>query len=119
MDVSEMIGKFVNREIKARKIFEILSITKKTAYNFVKDNHYLKDAKFFSEKQYGLYIGDSLVGVSTYSRPQGNVALKGWFGLSNQDNTVLELSRLAVINELNGSNATSFLLRGSIKKLSK
>lgn len=119
MDVSEKIGKFVNREIKARKIFEIVSITKKSAYNFVKDNHYLKDAKFFSEKQYGLYIGDSLVGVSTYSRPQGNVALKGWFGLSNQDDSVLELSRLAVISELNGSNATSYLLRGSIKKLSK
>lgn len=119
MSVSEGIRQFVNREVKARKIFEIVSITKKTAYNFVKDNHYLKDAKFFSEKQYGLYFGESLMGVATYSRPQGNVTLKGWFGLSNQDNTVLELSRLAVVKELNGSNATSFLLRGSIKKLSK
>lgn len=119
MTVNEVVRQFVNREIRARKIFEIVSITKKTAYNFVRANHYLKDAKFFSEKQYGLYIGDSLMGVATYSRPQGNVALKGWFGLSNQDSTVLELSRLAVVGELNGSNATSFLLRGSIKKLSQ
>lgn len=47
-------------------------------------NHYLKDAKFFSERQYGLYIGDNLMGVATYSRPQGNVALKGWFGLTDK-----------------------------------
>ena len=45
--------------------------------------------------------------------------MKGWFNLTNQDQSVLELSRLCVIPELNGTNATSFLLGNSIKLLKR
>jgi len=119
VDKSNLIKMFKNREIRANKVFKIKPIKKSEAFEFVRKNHYLKDAKFFSEKQFGLFIGGEIVGSATYSRPQGNVALKGWFGLPNSDSTVLELSRLAIHPELNGSNATSYLLRNSIKHLKK
>lgn len=115
------IIKFKNREVKAKSIFKITKIDKSIAYDFVKEYHYLGDAKFFSKIAYGIYHkeSDTLLGVSTFSNPQGNVALKGWFGLPNSDQTVLELSRLVVLPELNGTNVTSFLLGNSLKLLKK
>ena len=119
--MKEMIEKFKNRKIKAKEIFEIRPITKPEAYEFVKTFHYLGDAKFFSMYSFGLFYKptDTLVGTATFSLPQGNVALKGWFGLPNSDKSVVELSRLCVLPELNGTNATSFLLGGSIRLLKK
>ena len=115
------IIKFITREVKAKEIFTIKLIDKKVAYDFVRTYHYLGDAKFFSKFSYGLYLkeDDRLVGVTTFFNPQGNVALKGWFGLPNSDQSVLELSRLCVIPDLNGTNATSYLLGNSIKFLKK
>jgi hypothetical protein len=115
------IIKFITREVKAKEIFTIKLIDKKVAYDFVRTYHYLGDAKFFSKFSYGLYLkeNDRLVGVTTFFNPQGNVALKGWFGLPNSDQSVLELSRLCVIPDLNGTNATSYLLGNSIKFLKK
>lgn len=119
--MKEMIEKFKNRKVKAKEIFEIRPITKPEAYEFVKTFHYLGDAKFFSMYSFGLFYKptDTLVGTATFSLPQGNVALKGWFGLPNSDKSVVELSRLCVLPELNGTNATSFLLSGSIRLLKK
>jgi hypothetical protein len=117
--MEELIKQFKNREIKAKELFNIKLIDKNIAYEFIKQYHYLKDAKFFSKYSYGLFIGEELVGVSTFSNPQGNVALKGWFNLDNTDQSVLELSRLCLLPILNGSNATSYLLSGSIKELKK
>lgn len=45
--------------------------------------------------------------------------MKGWFGLTNQDQSVMELSRLCMIPDLNGTNATSYLLGNSLKLLKK
>lgn len=110
--------KFKNREIKAKSIFTIKEIDKTTAYNFVKTYHYLGDAKFFSVQAFGLFYKDvELVGVATYSQPQGNVALKGWFGLDNSNTNIYELSRLCMLPNLNGTNATSFLLGSSLRIL--
>ena len=111
------IDDFKNRKIKANDIFVIQKIDKNTSYDFVKKYHYLKDAKFFSFFNYGLFINDLLVGVATYSNPQGISSLKGWFNLTNQDKTVLELSRLCLLPCLNKTNATSYLLGNSLKKL--
>ena len=101
--------------------YVIKQIDKSIAYDFVRKHHYLGDAKFFSKFAYGLFgkEGDILLGITAFSNPQGNVALKGWFGLENSDQTVLELSRLCVLPQLNGTNATSFLLSTSIKLLKK
>ena len=110
---------FKNREIKAKQIFKIREISKSIAYNFISEYHYLGKAKFFAMFSYGLFYDMELVGVATFSSPQGNVALKGWFGLDNTDMSVLELSRLCLLPELNGTNATSFLLGNSMKLLKR
>ena len=115
------IIRFITREVKAKEIFTIKLIDKKVAYEFIKVYHYLGDAKFFAKYSFGLYHKETneLMGVTTFSNPQGNVALKGWFGLPNSDQTVLELSRLCVLPDLNGTNATSYLLGNSIRLLRK
>lgn len=117
----EWFEDFINREIKAKDIFIIKEVQKSEAYEFIKKYHYLGDAKFFSKYSYALMDknNENILGVATFSNPQGNVALKGWFGLPNTDQSVLELSRLCVLPQLNGTNATSYLLGGSIKQLKK
>lgn len=115
------LANFKDRKVKAKDIFYIKETDKKTAFNFVSKYHYLGDAKFFAVRSYALYhkATDAFLGVATFANPQGNVALKGWFGLQNTDQTVLELSRLCVLPSLNGTNATSFLLGGAIKIMRK
>lgn len=113
---------FKNREIKAKQIFSIREVDKHTCFEFVRKYHYLAEAKFFCVHGYGLYYRDEynteeMVGCATFSNPQGTVALKGWFGLKNDCNYVLELSRLCLLPCLNGTNATSFLLGNSMKML--
>ena len=117
----QTVQKFINRELKAKDIFYLKEVTKKEAYDFVKTYHYLGEAKFFAKFSYAVIDRETedIIGVSTFSNPQGNVALKGWFGLSNDNQTVLELSRLCVLPELNGTNLTSYLLGGSIRLLKK
>lgn len=115
------IDKFREHKNKAKDVFSIKLIDKSQAYDFIRMYHYLKGAKFFSKFAYGLFYKptDELVGVATFSNPQGISAMKGWFSLDNQDQSVLELSRLAVIPSLNHTNATSYLLGNSIKLLKK
>lgn len=108
---------FANRELKAKKLFSIREIEKKVAYNFIRKYHYLKDAKFFAKFSYGLFINNTLVGCATYNNPQGIAALKSWFGLDNQNQTVMELGRLCMLPKLNGTNATSYMLSNSMKML--
>lgn len=119
IDISPIIEKFKNREVKAKEVFEIKEIDKMVAYQFVARYHYLADAKFFAMYSYGLFIrGVSyLVGCATYSLPQGTCATQGWFSLPANDPSIVELSRLCMLPELNGTNATSFLLGNSIKML--
>lgn len=119
LDISFKVAQFKNRELKAKSLFSILEIDKKTAYNFVRKYHYLKDARFFSKFAYGLYIEDVLVGCCAFSNPQGINSLKTWFNFTNDNQSVLELSRLCMLPILNGTNATSFLLGNSIKILKK
>lgn len=103
MTLQEELLLFSHREIKAKDVFYIKEIAKPQAYEFVSKYHYLGDAKFFCEQAFGLFAihGDQLLGVATFSQPQGNVALKGWFGLTNQDKCVYELSRLCLSPSLN------------------
>lgn len=108
----ELIDRFKVHKIRAKDIFKIREISKDIAYDFVRQYHYLGAAKFFSQYSFGLFCGWELVGVATFACPQGSEALKGWFGLSNDNKSVMELTRLCMLPNLNGSNATSFLLGG-------
>lgn len=109
-------------EQKAKDVFDIREIGKADAFLFVSKYHYLGSKDFLSMFQYGLFIKGTeiLVGVSTFSTPAGVNTLNGWFGLkSNNTIEIQELTRLCVIPELNGSNATSFLLSNSMKMIRK
>lgn len=114
-----LIDKFKNRQIKAKELFYIKKESKKIAYDFVKKYHYLAKAKFFSKLNYGLYYKNMLCGISSYSNPQGTMTLKGWFNMENSCQDIVELSRLCMLPILNKTNATSYLLSGSIKLLKK
>lgn len=119
-DSLELICKeFKERKVKAKEIFYIKKIKKNDSYEFIKKYHYLKDAKFFSRYQYGLFLkeNDMLIGCSAFSNPQGSLTLKGWFNLDNSNQTIMELHRLCILPLFNGTNATSFLLSNSIKLL--
>ncbi|MCQ2210050.1 MAG: hypothetical protein MJZ34_07135 [Paludibacteraceae bacterium] len=116
MDLND-IERFKNREVKAKELFKIKEINKQEAYDFVKQYHYLGDAKFFTMYSYGMFNKDELVGVATYSILQGIHALEGWFGLKCNDTSVLELSRLCLLPELNNTNATSYLLGNSMRMM--
>ena len=119
-EISVQIEKFKNRELKAKEIFYIQEISKPVSYDFIKQYHYLGDAKFFSMYQFGLFMikTKELVGCATYSLPQGTCSLKGWFGIEdNGCKEVVELSRLCLHPTLNGTNATSYLLSNSMKML--
>lgn len=119
MTKEEDFERFKKRECKAKDIFYIKEISKPVSYEFVRKYHYLGDAKFFCAQAFGLFYkgNDELVGCATYSMPQGIAALKSWFSLDNQTKNIYELSRLCMLPSLNGTNATSFLLGGSIKEL--
>lgn len=71
MTLAEDIQLFKERKIKAKSIFEIKEVSKKIAYDFVKQYHYLKDAKFFSTQAFGLFYKatNELVGVATFAPP--------------------------------------------------
>lgn len=112
---------FRNHKVKAKDLFSIHEITELMAYEFVRKYHYLGDAKFLCMVAYGMYYDRTkeMVGCATFSLPQGTSSLQGWFGLGNDTKNVFELSRLCMLPELNGTNATSYLLGGSIKELNR
>ena len=117
--LDENIEKFKAREVKAKEIFIITQIDKTLAYAFVSKYHYLGKKDFVCQYAFGLWCSGELVGVATYSPPAGVSTLKGWFGLPNDDLTIVELTRLAMLPQLNGCNATSYLLSHSIRELKK
>ena len=119
--VKQYLQPFIDRKVKAIEVFTLSPIHKTDAYEFIRQYHYLGEAKFFSQYNFGLFIKDTniLIGVSTFSAPQGGNTLQGWFNLSNDDTSIVELSRLCVLPFLNGSNATSYLLSNSMKLLKK
>lgn len=119
MDITNIVEKFKNREVKAKQIFDIREIDKDTSYQFIRKYHYLGDAKFFSMYCYGLYMKDTnyLVGCATFSLPQGKDTTKGWFNLPSNCRDIVELSRLCMLPCLNGTNATSYLLGNSMQML--
>jgi hypothetical protein len=113
-----LIEKFKNRDVKAKSIFTIKEVSKNTANSFVAKYHYLGDAVHpFPKFWIGMFLYNDLVGVAIYGLPQGISAVKSWFGMKNENTDIIELTRLCLLPELNGSNSTSYLLGNSIKIL--
>lgn len=116
-ELETCIQNFKDRTVKAREVFSLTPIDKATAYDFIQRYHYLGKKDFVCSYAYGMWCCGELVGTATFSPPAGVSTIKGWFGLKNDDLSIVELTRLAVLPELNGCNATSFLLSGAIRKL--
>lgn len=118
----DMINKFKERKIKAKDIFEVKTINKNTAEDIVKKYHYLGDKKFMYTVAYGLFEKESneLLGCAVFGVVGGSLALKGWFGVDNShSNEYFELTRLVMNPNLNGCNATSYLLGNAIKHIKR
>lgn len=101
-------------------------INKETAKALVSKYHYLGDKAFMYSKAYGLWkLKDGnreeaeLIGAAVFSPVTGIVALKSWFGMSNQSEGIYELIRLVMAPEHNGKNGTSFLLGRALRLLKK
>ena len=117
----EVIEMFKNREIKAKDIFVVEQINVKVARDLITKYHYLGAKKFMITYAYGIRLTDDTeyLGAAVFGQVGGGVALKGWFGLSNDHTDILELTRLVMNPILNGTNATSYLLSKGIKELKK
>ena len=118
----DMINKFKERKIKAKDIFEVKTINKNTAEDIVKKYHYLGNKKFMYTVAYGLFEKESneLLGCAVFGVVGGSLALKGWFGVDNShSNEYFELTRLVMNPNLNGCNATSYLLGNAIKHIKR
>lgn len=64
---------------------------------------------------FGLY-DDHLIGVVTYGQPASPSLCKGVAGEANRKH-VLELNRLVILPEYNGSNCASYLVANTLKML--
>ena len=117
-----MYEKFRNREVKARDVFYMKPISKTIAHDLIIKYHYLGSKDFMYLFAYGLFDKQTneLVGCATFGALGGVASIKGWFNDTN-DHTLnyYELTRLVVIPELNGTNATSYLLGGAIRYIKK
>lgn len=117
------IEKFKAREIKAKDIFVIKEINKKQATEIIEKYHYLGNKKFMYTIAYGLFEKenkDELLGCAVFGIVGGLATLKGWFSVDNShSNEYFELTRLVMNPNLNGCNATSFLLGNAIKDIKK
>lgn len=118
----QKIEDFKERKAKAKDIFIIKEIDKKTAKEMVMKYHYLGSKDFMYNVAYGLYEkdGDELLGCAVFGMVSGSLSIKSHFGLDNShSNEFFELSRLVMHPNLNGCNATSFLLGNSIRAIKR
>ena len=121
MDI-ELINRFKEREVKAKDIFEIKSIDKNSAKDIIANYHYLGKKAFMFTVAYGLYEKgkEELLGCAVFGVVGGSLALRSHFGVDNShSNEYLGLTRLVMHPNLNGCNATSFLLGNSIKSIKR
>lgn len=117
-----LIERFKAREVKAKDVFYVAKVDKKTAREMVKKYHYLGEKDFMYTVAYGLHTkdNDELLGCAIFGVVGGSIALKGWFGVDNKhSDEYLELTRLVMSPSLNGCNATSYLLGNAIKQIKK
>lgn len=97
-------------------------VHKQDASYMFKKYHYLGDKEFIHSVAFGLYLDSELIGVANFGSPSGSSTMKGWFGLSNDNEfckSVYELNRLVIIPKYNGKNYGSYFLSRCLKLLKK
>lgn len=98
----------------------ITQVNKKTSSIFLSQYHYLGTKGFRSSFIYGLYDGDTLLGICVFHGVSAPETVVGAFGLERTNQCgIWELGRLAMHPSLNGGNHTSWFVSRAIKQLRK
>lgn len=110
---------FIN--VKLSDSFKVEEISLNDAKNLVSKYHYLGNKKFQYSYAYGVIDKETneIIGCSVFGMVGGISTIKGWFGLSNKENKIFELSRLVIKEGFNYKNITSFLLGRSLRLIRK
>lgn len=102
--------------------YDIKLIKKSEAKELLDKFHYLskQGCGFKSGFNFGLFIGDKLIGVAIFHGITGRGTMSNCFGLKpNEQEDIYELGRLALDNAEYEKNLTSWFLGKSIKMLRK
>lgn len=102
--------------------YEIKKLNRKECEEFLKTRHYLslKGCSFRSGRNYGLCLGDELIGVAIFHGVSAGETIKGAFGLEKTEQAgFYELGRLALDADNNKKNLASWFLAQCIKMLRK
>lgn len=105
-----------------KKDFEIKRVNRKTCEDFLKDRHYLslQGCSFRSGNNYGLFFKDKLIGLAIFHGVSAGETIKGAFGLEKTEQSgFYELGRLAMDEDHNVKNLTSWFVAQCIKRLRK
>ncbi len=100
--------------------YSIKKVSKTECESILKKHHYLgkQGYSFRSGKNYGLYKGDTLIGVAVFHGVSAWETVKGAFGLENKEQKGFwELGRLAIDPEHNEKNLGSWFVAKCIKLL--
>ena len=90
---------------------------KKLCYDFVKTHHYTKMVGAGSKYCFGLYEGETLIGVGLWRTPNGRLTYRLFDKLGVSDNSpILDLTRLCLIDETR-KNTESYFLSLMIKHI--
>ncbi len=97
-------------------------IEKKVCAELINKYHYLgkQGIAFRSGHNFGLYYGDTLIGVAVFHTVSVPETVQGCFGLGrNEQQGIWELGRLVIHPDYNCKNCTSWFLARAIKQLRK
>lgn len=100
--------------------YRIERVSKAICADFLSKHHYLsrQGYGFRSGQNYGLYEGDTLIGVAIFHTVSAWETVKGCFGLENKEQAGFwELGRLAMDSERKVPNLTSWFLARALKLL--
>lgn len=101
-------------------IYSIEKVSKAECESILQKHHYLgqQGYSFRSGKNYGLFKGDTLIGVAVFHGVSAWETVKGAFGLENKEQKDFwELGRLAIDPEHNVQNLGSWFVSRCIKLL--
>lgn len=99
---------------------KVEKIEKKVCAEMINKYHYLgrQGFDFRSGYNFGLYYGDTLIGVAVFHTVSAPETVQGCFGLERDDqHGIWELGRLTIHPNYNGKNYTSWFLARAIKQL--
>ena len=102
--------------------FDIKKINRNECKEFLATRHYLslQGRSFRSGQNFGLFLGNELIGVAIFHGVSAGETVMGAFGLEKTEQAgFYELGRLALDADNNAKNLASWFLAQTIKRLRK